>query len=217
MNQRETRDQEIIRDLLVHIDEGEGVSQRDLAHELGIALGLTNAYIRRCVRKGLIKISQVPARRYRYYLTPQGFAEKTRLTAQFFSNSLTFFRQARSQLSELFEDCEKKGWRRVGLYGHSELAEIALLCHSDYGIAVAGIVDTHHAPGKLRGTPVVADLAALGPVDALLITDLKDPQGSYERLLETIEPERIVTAPILRILRKRNGAPSVDGPGSGRP
>jgi len=63
-------------------------------------------------------------------------------------------------------------------------------------------VDTHHAPGKLRGTPVVADLAALGPVDALLITDLKDPQGSYERLLETIEPERIVK-PGLPSCRKR--------------
>ena len=58
------------------IERDSQTSQRLISSELGVALGLANAYLKRCVRKGLIKISQVPRRRYAYYLTPQGFAEK---------------------------------------------------------------------------------------------------------------------------------------------
>ena len=95
---RDARDNAIIRDLLERIDDSAEINQRALAKELGIALGMTNAYLKRCVKKGWVKINQVPARRYRYYLTPKGFAEKTRLTAEYFTDSLTFFsRDVRSQ------------------------------------------------------------------------------------------------------------------------
>lgn len=205
MNHREARDEEIIRDLLVRIDGSEGISQRDLSRELGIALGLTNAYIRRCVKKGLLKISQAPARRYRYYLTPKGFAEKTRLTAQYFHDSLVFFRRARNQLSAIFEECQAHGWRRVGLYGQSELSEIALLCAGDYGVAVAAVVDPQRKGGRVAGLPVVPDLAALGEVDALVVTDLKNPQGSFEALAASLGPERVFTPGVLHVARARNG------------
>ena len=59
------------------------MTQRHLADRLGVALGLANSYLRRCARKGLIKITQAPDNRYLYYLTPQGFTEKTRLTARY--------------------------------------------------------------------------------------------------------------------------------------
>ena len=64
-----------------------------------IALGLANAYLRRCVRNGLVKMSQVPLNRYAYYLTPQGFAEKSRLTAEYLAVSFNFFRRARGDCS----------------------------------------------------------------------------------------------------------------------
>ena len=58
-----------------------------------------NAYLKRCVKKGLVKVSGAPARRYAYYLTPQGFAEKSRLTVEYLSSSFSFFRQAREDCS----------------------------------------------------------------------------------------------------------------------
>ena len=78
---RDPGDPEIVLGLLTSIERDSAVTQRKLAGDLGIALGLANAYLRRCVRKGLVKVSQVPLNRYAYYLTPQGFAEKSRLTA----------------------------------------------------------------------------------------------------------------------------------------
>jgi DNA-binding MarR family transcriptional regulator len=71
--------------LLAAVERDSALTQRHLARELGIALGLANAYLRRCTKKGLIKMRQAPLNRYAYYLTPRGFAEKSRLTAEYLS------------------------------------------------------------------------------------------------------------------------------------
>ena len=87
------------------IDRDSNTSQRTISRELNVALGLANGYLKRCVRKGWIKIKQAPRRRYAYYLTPQGFAEKARLTGQYLTASFTFFRRAREQMSALLGEC----------------------------------------------------------------------------------------------------------------
>src|SRR5882757_9997569 len=100
---RESGDENrIILSLLNSVEDG-ATSQRRIAAELGIALGLVNAYVKRCVKKGLVKVSEAPARRYAYYLTPQGFAEKSRLTAEYLKVSFGFFRQAKNDCSELLK------------------------------------------------------------------------------------------------------------------
>ena len=63
-------------ELLEAVGQKNDVSQRHLASHMGVALGLANSYLKRCIRKGFIKISEAPANRYLYYLTPTGFAEK---------------------------------------------------------------------------------------------------------------------------------------------
>ena len=50
-------------------------SQRHIATELGIALGLVNAYLKLCIKKGLVKVRHVSTRRYACYPTSQGFAK----------------------------------------------------------------------------------------------------------------------------------------------
>src|SRR5438045_4898592 len=81
----------IVLGLLESVERDGVQSQRKLASELGIALGLVNAYLKRCVRKGLLKIGQAPPRRYAYYLKPHGFAEKSRLTVEYLYSSFYFF------------------------------------------------------------------------------------------------------------------------------
>jgi ribosomal protein S25 len=73
-SRRGINDDEIVLGVLDAVERNQHITQRVVANELGIALGLANAYLKRCVRKGLVKISEVPRRRYAYYLTPQGFA-----------------------------------------------------------------------------------------------------------------------------------------------
>ncbi len=179
---------EIVRGLLTSIERDSTLTQRKLAGDLGIALGLANAYLRHCVRKGLIKVSQVPLNRYAYYLTPQGFAEKSRLTAEYLTVSFEFFRRARQNTSEILWQCAAHGWRRVALYGAGELAEIAALCAGDSGVEIVCIVDSAAAGKHCAGLPVVADLAAArhcaSPhgLDAIVLTDTRSPQTSFEQL-----------------------------------
>ena len=78
--------------LLQAIEQKDDISQRHLAQEMGVALGLANSYLKRCVKKGWIKMTTAPANRYLYYVTPNGFAEKARLTADFFTTSLALFK-----------------------------------------------------------------------------------------------------------------------------
>ena len=96
------REEPLTLEILEAIEESSDVTQRHLARRLGVALGLANSYLKRCVRKGLIKVQQAPANRYLYYLTPKGFAEKSRLTAEYLRVSLSFYRRASDSLAAIF-------------------------------------------------------------------------------------------------------------------
>src|SRR5271169_2302033 len=104
VSKRDNADERIVAGLLSTVEREGRVSQRQLSAQLGVALGLVNAYVKRCVKKGLIKVRNVPSRRYMYYLTPRGFSEKARLTAEFLAYSFASFREARMQCSALMDD-----------------------------------------------------------------------------------------------------------------
>src|SRR5215813_4088880 len=130
----------ILLGLLDAVEQNRAQSQRLLASELGIALGLVNAYLKRCIKKGLVKVRSAPARRYAYYLTPQGFAEKSRLTVEYLSYSLRFFREAKTDCSELFKAASARGVKKILFVGQTDLAEIAALCTIEHGIEIVGLV-----------------------------------------------------------------------------
>ena len=104
-----SQDNDITLRMLNAVHNDATLTQRRIAKDMGIALGLANAYVKRCIKKGFIKINQAPANRYAYYLTPKGFSEKGRLTAEFFSQGFSFFRQTKDQCNELFKACEQEG------------------------------------------------------------------------------------------------------------
>lgn len=186
---RDAADPQIMLGLLASIERDSGVTQRRLAGELGIALGLANSYLRRCVRKGLVKMSQVPLNRYAYFLTPQGFVEKSRLTAEYLTASLNFFRRARSDCAALLADCAAAGWRRAALYGAGELAEIAVLSAGETGVEIVCVINSQEAGRRCGGLPVVDDVGAAqlhagaAPLDGLILTDTRAPQAQFEELL----------------------------------
>jgi len=170
-----------------------------MAGDLGIALGLANAYLKRCVNKGLIKVSQAPANRYAYYLTPKGFAEKSRLTAEFLSESLNLFRQARATGAGLLDHCQNRGWKRVALYGRGDLAEIATLSARDYDVKLVAVISDEIGTGEFAGIPVVTDLSNLESLDAVIICDISDPQRSYEDACSQFPAEHVLAPEFLGI------------------
>lgn len=125
--------------LLDEISRNEGLTQRDMSKKLGVALGLINSYLKNLVSKGYITVSTIPRKRYKYYLTPSGFAEKTRLTYQNLQNFTNLYRVARRDFYDLFNGLESA--KKVVFCGADEVTEIAFLSLREAGLDLAGIVD----------------------------------------------------------------------------
>jgi DNA-binding MarR family transcriptional regulator len=195
--------QRIMLGLLQSVERDGGQSQRRLAAELGIALGLVNAYLKRCIKKGLVKVSEAPARRYAYYLTPHGFAEKSRLTVEYLGYSFSFFRQARAECAEMFALARSLGFQRVVIAGVSDLAEIARICALESGVEIVAVVDAAASSATFVGVPVVHSFADIeGGFDAVIVTDLGAPQATFDAAIAVIGPDRVL-APKLLGMRPR--------------
>ena len=186
--------------LLKSVERDKSQSQRRLASELGIALGLLNAYLKRCVRKGLVKMQRAPARRYAYYLTPRGFAEKSRLTMEYLSYSLDFFHQAKSDCTETLKTARTCGYSRIVLSGRSDLAEIVIICALDGGIKVVAVVDPIAEASNFLGVPTVTSFEQIErPFDAIVITDMVDGYRSYQQAVAAVGREHVLIPKLLRI------------------
>src|SRR5690242_1686386 len=194
----ESENARIVLGLLESVERDGAQSQRKLASDLGIALGLVNAYLKRCVKKGLVKIGQAPARRYAYYLTPHGFAEKSRLTVEYLSNSFSFFRRARQDCSSVLRSARARGWSRIALAGVSDLAEIAILCSLEQDVAIVAVIDPKAAADRFVGMPVVRSMNAVpSNFDALLVTDLAATRETVRAALAAFEVERVLVPALL--------------------
>jgi DNA-binding MarR family transcriptional regulator len=191
---------QIMLGLLESVARDGAQSQRHLATELDIALGLVNAYLRRCIKKGLVKVSQVPARRYAYYLTPKGFAEKSRLTVEYLSSSFGFFRQAKADCALTLEAARMRMLTRLVLAGRSDLAEIAAICALETGVEIVAVVDAKSATPQFLGLPVVASFDDVaGGFDAVIVTDLLTPQETFGSAVERFGADRILVPNLLRM------------------
>lgn len=189
-------------EILQTIEDKSDVTQRHLADQLGVALGLANSYLKRCVRKGLVKIHQAPANRYLYYLTPKGFAEKSRLTTEYLSSSFNFYRDASVSCSEVFKQCYELGHQKVLLCGLSELAEIASLRAKEQDIDIVGTLDLDTKTKEFIGLPVWNSFDLLPDFDACVVTEVQKPKKLIEYMSTQVNSEIVFVPEILGIKRE---------------
>ena len=160
-------------------------SQRDLAKELNVSLGLVNSFIKRLVKKGYFKITHIPKNRIRYILTPKGAAEKTRLTYLYIQHSYNFYKNARQKLRDLFDELEDKGQRQIVFYGAGDLAEIAYISLQDSGLDLIAVVDDIKAGKTFIGRHIESPAALAGKqFDKILVTAVNSRELLIEKLRE---------------------------------
>jgi DNA-binding MarR family transcriptional regulator len=182
------------RDLLLlnELDRDGGATQRTLAIKLGVALGLTNLYLKRLARKGYIKITTIPRNRIRYLLTPQGIMEKSRLTHLHMQSSLSNYRDMRTRLTEMMSTFDGSHSQKVVIYGTTELAELAYLSLREMNIDCVGFIDGS-SRGSFLSCPVCSPEGIIGwEFDRVLITDLEHAAVCEERLVQSGVPREKV-------------------------
>ena len=195
----------IILDILESVDRDGERSQRRRASEIGIALGLTNAYLKFCIRKGYLKARKISTRTYRYMLTPKGLAEKSRLAVNRLSMSLDFVRTVRDEYAALYASEPVRHWKSTVIVGTSTLAEICAICAMERGIPIEAIVDADGTDQHRLGLPLHRDFSTLAKsVGGAVIADLEQAGRARDLAEAALGADRVAIPPFLcAILPKR--------------
>jgi len=127
--------------LLEELEKNPIISQRELSHKFGIALGVTNACLRRMARKGLIRIRDLNHRRIGYYLTPKGLVEKARLTLHLISFRVQHYVELKRIVGKRFLEMQHDGMKRIVFYGVSDEMEVAYITLQGVALKLVGIVE----------------------------------------------------------------------------
>jgi len=180
--------------ILEEIDKGNSPSQRALASELNISLGLVNSFIKRLANKGYFKIINIKKNRVKYLMTSRGVAEKSRLTYEYIKLSYQFYNGARQRLRKLYNRLEREGCHRLVFYGVGEFAEIAFISTQGTPIRLEAIIDDHRIGEKFFNIEVKSphflnDLF----FDKILITAIESRENILSSLLsQRIPHEKII-------------------------
>ena len=169
--------------LLEAVEADSRVTQRGLSTQLGIALGLTNVYLKRLVRKGYIKCVNVQSNRITYLLTPRGIAEKLRLTYEFMDYSLQLYGEVRQHLRVVIRACAAAD-RRVAIFGRGEAAELSYLALKEFGLEPLAIFDVEGGH-EFLGMPVLPiGRHAEVPYDLMIVATLESSAQPVARLIK---------------------------------
>ena len=122
------------------VENSPDINQRKLARELDISLGLTNTYFQRVLKKGWVRAKQVKARRWLYFLTPQGALEKSRLSLSYMHRTLESFRELKSKGDKHLRILSEKGVSGVHLCGEDDLTEILSFCFTGFKIELLSVI-----------------------------------------------------------------------------
>ena len=132
--------------ILEYLEHNPDTTQADLATRLGVAVGSVNWYLKRLISKGHVKVRQMQRRRLRYLVTPQGLAEKARLTQAYMQASLGLYRETRAQAQGLLAQVVEAGYDAVCVDGDDDLADICRLTCLEQKLSVAQDGDESHVP-----------------------------------------------------------------------
>ena len=169
--------------LMGEIDRDGSSSQRELSQRLNISLGLVNTFLKRLVNKGYFKVKTMPRNRLKYFLTPEGLARKSKLTAQFLRYSVNFYTDIKELVLNKYQEMEEKQVESVLFYGAGEVADLAYLYLQLTNLKLAGIIDEDRKGKNFFGVPIRGfDSIKNMKWDMILLTHLEDTEKAIEKL-----------------------------------
>jgi len=192
-------------ELLEALAEDPEARQVDLATRLGVAVGTVNWLLKRLATKGYVKVKRIGRWRWRYLVTPRGFAEKARLTRQYLHSSMRVYRRTRKEASRLLSTLRKAGFADVRVEGdaESDLADICRLTCLEQKIAIVNSKNSE----KKDAVPVLRvdgqELSLEWPEKKKDTTVFKQREGGgtridqklsevIRRIVEVAQPEKII-------------------------
>ena len=181
------------------LEKAEEKTQKTISSEIAVSIGMANALIKKFLKKGLIKVQQAPYKRFVYYLTPRGFADKIKLVKEYINESLGFFRKVRSDFNKILISDNSDGYY---LYGISEICEIAILSSLENNKKIISIVDEKFKQKRFLNLLVIKKLPKKIYKNKIILTNQISAQNDYFKLIEEYDSESILIIDSLFVSRK---------------
>lgn len=180
--------------LLEELENNPIVSQRELSHKFDIALGVTNACLKRMARKGWIRIRDLNPRKIGYFLTPKGMLEKARLTIHLISFRVQHYSELKKVIAHRLLSMQRDGRQRIVFYGVSDEMEVAYITLQGVDLKLIGIVedDEKYTSRFIFGYELepVSRIQELEP-DCVLITSLIESEQKGARIRALLDPSKV--------------------------
>jgi DNA-binding MarR family transcriptional regulator len=123
--------------LLEEIERDPDITQASLAAKLGVAVGTVNWHIKRFIAKGFVKVKRAERRKLRYIITPEGIAERAKLTVAYVENSMLLYRHTREQALRILKQVREDGFDHVKIEGDGDIADVCRLTSIEQGMSIA--------------------------------------------------------------------------------
>ena len=169
--------------LLEEVESTPQVSQRRLARQLGVALGVANVLVRSLGTKGYIRARQVAWKRWAYILTPAGLTRKVHLTFAYIERFVDHYRRVRTMVRQELSALPIDPDSRIAIYGTMELAELMYLAIRELGITRIDVFGQEADGRSFLGMPVQSlDSVVPGDYAAVLVASSNDVDARYKEL-----------------------------------
>ncbi|MCD6415710.1 MAG: hypothetical protein J7M08_03305 [Planctomycetes bacterium] len=181
--------------ILQEVEGQPELPRRTAASKLGVSVKLAHKLLTGLVERGLLHVKKENPRRWLYFLTGRGIAEKARLTREFIEFSLQYYKEARKRSAQVCRDLSEAGARRVAFLGLGELAEITYLGVQEWELELIEVFDTQKAGEHFFGCIVYPARDALrSKADRIIVTAFNPEHPMTPRYLpdEVEAQERMV-------------------------
>ena len=195
-NLKTSIDNKNILKILSNIQNSLNFSQRNISLKLGISSGLANSYVKRCVSKGWVKIKSVPKKRYIYYLTPKGFLEKSKLTAEYLTSSFELYRNMRKECNQILSICKQKKLKNIYIFGQSELTEVLILTSKEISFPISGLYIAGSNKKYFLDVKIHSSINKK-KIDKIIFCEMKDSYKSLLNLQKLIGKEKVIVPKLL--------------------
>ncbi len=141
--------------ILEQIELEPDTSQATLASRLDVAVGTINWHLKRLVAKGYVKVHRLERKKLRYIITPEGIAQRAKLTVDYINHQFSLYRLIRQRMIEAIKEVHEKGHQKVRFQGEGDVAEVCRLTCLEQGIELTE--DPEHPILVIRGLKIFVE------------------------------------------------------------
>jgi DNA-binding MarR family transcriptional regulator len=110
--------------VIEEISRRSDLTQRELAARTRLSLGAVNIIIKRLVKRGFVKTTNLNPKKVEYIITPQGFAEKTRKSFNYIAKTIDLVKKVKEEIAGIVLAEFNKGQKKFVVLGNDDLADI---------------------------------------------------------------------------------------------